>query len=88
MRGNDRYLYAGNSLFLIAMADKNNKKITQREMQVLLHIDDGKSSKEIAVVMKITVRTVETHRRNLNGKLGANGSASLLHQARLRKLLD
>jgi FixJ family two-component response regulator len=45
--------------------------LTQREREVLEHVQAGETSREIARVLAISSRTVEVHRRNLLRKLGA-----------------
>lgn len=43
---------------------------TSREIQIATLIKDGKSSKEIADIIMISVRSVEFHRNNIRKKLG------------------
>lgn len=62
--------------------------LTPTEKRILKTIAEDKTSKEIADVLKISVRTVETHRQNISNKLNLSGSHSLVkfafhHQARL-----
>ena len=54
-------------------------RLTPRQRQVLDQVALGSSSKEIAAVLKISVRTVEGHRRVLLRKMGVS---SLAHLAR------
>lgn len=54
--------------------------LTEREYEVLRLIGAGYTSRAIAAELSIAVRTVETHRRNISGKLGITGAA-LVHQA-------
>jgi DNA-binding CsgD family transcriptional regulator len=42
---------------------------------------DGLSSKETAGQLQISTRTVESHRININRKLGFNSIANLVHYA-------
>jgi two-component system response regulator NreC len=42
---------------------------------------EGKSNKEIAVLLGITVSTVETHRSHIMLKLGLHSLAELIHYA-------
>jgi DNA-binding NarL/FixJ family response regulator len=42
---------------------------------------EGKTSKEMAKVMHISIKTVETHRRNIVSKLGIHGTAELTKYA-------
>ena len=55
--------------------------LTSREQEVLRHIADGKSSKQIARILDLSVRTVETHRLNIKRKLGVAGQAELIRHA-------
>ena len=50
--------------------DDRHAKLTSREKEVLLLLDQGLRSKEIAQRLNISTRTVEVHRRNLKQKLG------------------
>jgi PAS domain S-box-containing protein len=45
-------------------------KLTAREMQLANFIRLGKSTKELAVLFNLSVKTVESHRNNLRKKLG------------------
>lgn len=45
-----------------------NKLLTKREIEVLKLIVDEKTSMEIADALDISVRTVETHRKNISHK--------------------
>jgi PAS domain S-box-containing protein len=51
----------------ISMRDLN---LTPTEIQVANMIRNGNSSKEIAGIMNISIRTVDAHRRNIRKKLG------------------
>jgi DNA-binding NarL/FixJ family response regulator len=51
--------------------------LTQREREVLVQIAEGLSNKEIASVLNLGVRTVETHRDRLMRKLGIHSVAGL-----------
>ena len=52
-------------------------RLTPREREVLLHIADGMSNKEIACALTIGVRTVETHRERIMRKLDIHTIAGL-----------
>jgi len=43
--------------------------LTKREGQILQHIADGLSNKEISAILKISVSTTENHIHNLYSKL-------------------
>lgn len=53
-------------------------KLSEREIDVLKHIKDGLSSKEIADKLFLSSRTVEVHRSNILKKLNLKNTASLL----------
>ena len=55
--------------------------LTDREKQVLKLIAEGFSTKMIASQLKITINTVETHRRHLLEKLDAKNSMELIKKA-------
>ena len=55
--------------------------LTTREREVLKMIAEGKSSKEVADLLFISVRTVERHRANLMDKLGFKKTADLVKYA-------
>jgi DNA-binding NarL/FixJ family response regulator len=52
-----------------------------REREVLQLVAEGKTSAEAAEQMHISVKTVETHRRNICQKLGLHGTAELTKYA-------
>ena len=57
------------------------KNLSERELAVLKCISKGHSTVDIAQELSISVNTVETHRRHLNEKLGANNTARLIMNA-------
>jgi DNA-binding NarL/FixJ family response regulator len=52
-----------------------------REREVLQLVAEGKTSSETAQEMHISIKTVETHRRNIANKLGLHGTAELTKYA-------
>ncbi len=61
--------------------------LSHRENDVLRSISQGYTSKEIATLLKLSVRTVETYRVRLKRKLNARNTAELLSLARRKQLL-
>jgi DNA-binding NarL/FixJ family response regulator len=59
----------------------HDNQLTGREQQVLRHIANGQSNKQIARALDLSVRTVETHRLNIKRKLGIEGQAELIRFA-------
>jgi DNA-binding NarL/FixJ family response regulator len=58
-----------------------DNQLTSREQEVLRHIANGESNKQIARALDLSVRTVETHRLNIKRKLGIEGQAELIRFA-------
>jgi DNA-binding NarL/FixJ family response regulator len=52
-------------------------KLTRRERQILKLVAEGNKNREIADMLHISVKTVETHRLNLMRKLGLRSAAQL-----------
>jgi DNA-binding NarL/FixJ family response regulator len=57
------------------------RSLTAREREVLKYICEGKSNTEVAEVLRISVRTVETHRANMMNKLDLRNTAELVRYA-------
>lgn len=57
------------------------ESLTNREREVLVHVAMGRSNKEVAAELGISVRTVETHRENLMRKLDIHSVAELTRLA-------
>jgi len=55
--------------------------LTDRELEVYRYIGEGKSSREIAGIMGISIRTVDAHRTHIKDKLGLRDAADLTYQA-------
>lgn len=61
--------------------DHSGIPLTGREIDIVRLLANGKSNKEIATELFISVRTVETHRRTIHRKLGINSLAELVRYA-------
>lgn len=61
-----------------ALKGERNGGLTQRELEVLQMIVDGKSNKEIATVLNLSVNTVAVHRANIMNTLGIHKTAELV----------
>jgi DNA-binding NarL/FixJ family response regulator len=57
----------------------NVNALTEREIQIINLIKEGQSSKEIALSLNISLKTVEVHRHNILKKLKLKNSASLVN---------
>lgn len=55
--------------------------LTNREREIVQLLAEAKANKEIASVLCISVKTVETHRASIMRKLGINSIVALVHYA-------
>ncbi len=62
--------------------------LTEREKEVLQLIAGGKSNKEAAAVLEVSVYTVETHRLHLMQKLNLHNTAEIVLYAVRRKIIS
>jgi DNA-binding NarL/FixJ family response regulator len=62
-------------------AGKNALRLTARQRQIVQLLAEGKSSKEVAVVLDISVKTAETHRANIMRRLDCHSVTDLVHYA-------
>ncbi len=63
---------------LASQAAMGNNRLTAREREIVQLIAEGKSSKEIAVALGLSVKTAETHRSNLMRKLQLHSVSELV----------
>src|SRR4051812_709252 len=64
-----------------------SRQLTLRELDVLRLIALGHTNAEIAGLLTLSVRTVESHRAHIHRKLGSHGRADLVRYALDRRLL-
>jgi len=79
--GGARHLCAGAASAIKPPADGAREALTSREQTILLELAQGKSNKDVACALDISVRTVETHRKNIKRKLGISSTAGLTRYA-------
>ncbi len=61
-----------------ALKGERSTGLTQRELEVLQLIVDGKSNKEIATALDLSANTVAVHRANIMNTLGIHKTAELV----------
>jgi DNA-binding NarL/FixJ family response regulator len=61
--------------------DASSDALTTREREVIQLLAEGKTSKEVAVTLNLSVKTAETHRTNLMRKLDLHSVADLTRYA-------
>jgi DNA-binding NarL/FixJ family response regulator len=92
--GNTYYSNEISALIVQALNKKNDREprqssnLTKREIEILKLIANEYSNPEIAKKLHISVRTVDTHRRNLLEKLNVKNTAGLVKYAIKQNLID
>lgn len=71
-----------------AKSDLPPDPLTDRERQVLRLIAEGKTTKEIAVILGVSAKTTDSHRTRLMRKLEIHETASLVRYAIRRGLIN
>lgn len=62
-------------------AGASTSKLTDREFEVLGLIGQGKEPNEIARLLHLSIKTVDTHRGHIKEKLGLRNGTELIHYA-------
>ena len=77
-----RYLCTGAKGSLVPNENTEAREaLTGREQTVLLQLAKGRSNKDVAAALEISIYTVETHRKNIKRKLGISSTAGLTRYA-------
>lgn len=67
--------------FIQRPPEEGKPRLTEREKEVLRLIAEGKTNKEIAEILSLSVKTVMVHRTNIMEKLDIHSSAELVKYA-------
>lgn len=57
------------------------ERLTDRELEVFEHFGRGKSTREVAETMGLSLKTIESHRTNIKQKLGIARAAEFMQRA-------
>ena len=69
-------------------AAQTSKRLTAREREIVQHLAEGKSNKEVAGALGISIRTAENHRASVLRKLQLDSLASLVRYAIRNKIIE
>ena len=63
-------------------------RLTSREREIVQLLAEGKSSKEVAASLGISVKTAETHRANIMRKLDLHSVSELVRYAVRNQIIE
>jgi two-component system, NarL family, response regulator NreC len=66
---------------LLVPEKEQTEPLSPREAQVLRHVAEGRTNRQIAEMLHVSVRTVESHRANVMDKLSLSRPAQLVRYA-------
>jgi DNA-binding NarL/FixJ family response regulator len=72
----------------LAKTDVPPEPLTHREREVLQLVAEGKTTKEVAQFLGVSVKTAESHRMNIMQKLDIHETANLVRYAIRRGLIE
>jgi DNA-binding NarL/FixJ family response regulator len=62
--------------------------LTRREREILQRLAQGSSNKDVAIALRISVKTVETHRARIMKKIQVHSGAALVSYAIRHRLVE
>lgn len=65
-----------------------SQRVTPREREVLQLLTEGKSNKEIGVLLGVTTKTAETHRAHILAKLHLHSMSELVRYAIRNRIIE
>ncbi|MBT0957133.1 response regulator transcription factor [Alphaproteobacteria bacterium KMM 3653] len=82
VQAGEQYLCEGANASLTPDQTRDGREpLTGREQTILLELAQGQTNRDVAEKLDISVRTVETHRKNIKRKLGISSTAGLTRYA-------
>ena len=78
--------YGGRSS--LTAGDELRRPLTARERQIVQLLAEGRSNKEVAAALGISVKTAEAHRANIMRKLGAHSIGEVVRYAIRNRMVE
>ena len=69
-------------------AESPSARLTPRQREIVQLLAEGKSSKEVAVALSLSVKTAETHRANIMRRLNCHSVSELVRYAIRNKIIE
>lgn len=76
-----------NSFFFDSQIGRNKIELTEREKEILQLIVHEKTTREIADILNLSEKTIETHRGNIMLKLEVHNIAEMVKKAIMQGLV-
>jgi DNA-binding NarL/FixJ family response regulator len=70
------------------VAESGGIRLTPRQREIVQLLAEGKSSKEVAVTLDLSVKTAETHRANIMRKLDCHSVSEVVRYAIRNNIID
>lgn len=67
---------------------KKEQALTPRETEIIQHLCEGHSAKEVGDRLNLSFRTIETHRNNILRKLGFSNTTELIKYAVIKGIVE
>jgi DNA-binding NarL/FixJ family response regulator len=93
VRRGDLYVHPAMTRALLSQAETTERlpepvePLSRREIDVLRLLARGNTNRQIAELLTLSIRTIESHRANLMGKLGLSSRVELVTYAEEHDLL-
>jgi DNA-binding CsgD family transcriptional regulator len=68
--------------------DEARSRLTPRQREIVQLLAEGKSSKEVAVALGLSVKTAETHRANIMRRLDCHSVSELVRYAVRNNIIE
>ena len=69
-------------------SESDGIRLTPRQREIVQLLAEGKSSKEVAVALDLSVKTAETHRANIMRKLDCHSVSEVVRYAIRNKIIE
>lgn len=80
--------YLGSGATTTPAAAVRESRLTPREREILQLLAEGRTTKQVALTLSISVKTVETHRSNLMRSLGLESISDLVRYAVRNRIIE
>lgn len=77
-----------NGFVIKGKPETNHFGLSTRQVEIIQYVSEGLSNGDIATILEVSSRTVETHRRNIIKKMGVKNTAEMIAVAMKKGVLD